>query len=43
MGSEMCIRDSYSDRVDLEKALQLAAVQNYGRKATGQKTLVTMS
>lgn len=42
-GLKSTFASHYSDRVELEKALELAAVQTYGRKATGQKTLVTMS
>ena len=42
-GLKTTFASHYSDRVELEKALELSAVQSYGRKATGQKTLVTMS
>ncbi len=42
-GLKTTFASHYSDRVELEKALELPVVQTYGRKATGQKTLVTMS
>ena len=42
-GLKTTFASQYSDRVSLEQALELSAVQAYGRKATGQKTLITMS
>ena len=42
-GLKTTFASQYSDGVALENALELSAVQTYGRKATGQKTLITMS
>ena len=42
-GLKTTFASQYCDGVALENALELSAVQTYGRKATGQKTLITMS
>ena len=41
-GLKTTFASAYSDRVPLAASLELSAVQTYGRKATGQKTLITM-
>ena len=41
-GLKTTFSSAYSDRVSLASSLELSAVQTYGKKATGQKTLVTM-
>lgn len=41
-GLKSTFASNYSDTVTLEAALSVDAVRLYGKKATGQKTLIVM-